>query len=337
MAEYGLTNTEMVAYLGLPSTIIDDLRTAQGTKFTQTANQFIEALVNKIVYQTVANWSFENPFKKYDSFPITYGDTIENIATELPEGYKFNPDATNPFAKAKPSVKVLYATINYELQYKVTIEDSLLRRAVLSEYGFMSIVNKFIADLTKAMSMDEYFAQIATFSTEGMYANGYETLTLPAGATAEQKGSIVAHKIVDVVGDFALPGSDNNALKYKNVSSKGDILLVIKQSLLNTINLDYLAGVYNLSKVDLLNNIIPVKEFLVEQKGTDGTITKVGEDLDFIIIDTKGFDNHVALQDSGMIYNPEGKYTNHYTNLWKIISFKQFYNARAYKITEAQG
>ena len=52
-----------------------------------------------------------------------------------------------------------------------------------------------------------------------------------------------------------------------------------------------------------------------------------------MVIDTKGFDNHVALEDGGMIYNPKGKYTNHFYNLWKIISFKYFYNARAFKLS----
>ena len=54
-----------------------------------------------------------------------------------------------------------------------------------------------------------------------------------------------------------------------------------------------------------------------------------------MIVDTRGFDNHVALQDNGMIYNPKGKYTNHFMNLWKIISFKRFYNAIAKKIVVA--
>ena len=326
MATSGLTNTQIVKALELPDTIITQLQTAQGKTFEAVSNQFLEALFNKVVYQTVASLDFTNPFKAYDSFPINYGDTIENIFVELPKGYKFNKDATDPFTKVKPSIKTLYATINYEMQYETTIEDALLRRACLNEYGFMNLIETILGNLTKAMSIDEYFATIGMLNNASIYADGFETLN--RGATDKETAEIVTKKIIDVSTDFGLPGEDNNAYKTLNVSSFDNTLLIIKQSLLNSINLDYLAGVYNLSKVELLKRIITVKSFKVKKQDE----TEVGEDLDFIILDTKGFDNHTALQDGGMIYNPKGKYTNHFTNLWKIISYKYFYNARAFKL-----
>ena len=129
-----------------------------------------------------------------------------------------------------------------------------------------------------------------------------------------------------------LPKKTNNKTGVMNATPINDILLIIKVDLLNSINLDYLAGVYNLSKVDLIKNIIAVDSFKVEITGTSGTSTMNGTDIDFVILDSKGFDNHVALEDGGLIYNPKGKYTNHFYNLWKIISFKQFYNARAFQL-----
>ena len=112
-------------------------------------------------------------------------------------------------------------------------------------------------------------------------------------------------------------------------SNVDDILLVIRRDLYNRINLDYLTGVFNLSKVDLIKKIMVVEDFRV--KGADGTVN--GEDLGFIILDTKCFDNHIALEDGGTIHNPKGKYTNHFMNLWEVISFKYFYNAVAYKVS----
>ena len=151
------------------------------------------------------------------------------------------------------------------------------------------------------------------------------------GATDGETASIITKTIVDTYNDMALPSKDNNAYKTLNASNKSNIVLVIKQKLLNDINLDYLKGVFNLEKVDLVKNIIPVKTF----QTTNEQGTPVGDDIDFVIFDTKAFDNHVALQDGGMIYNPKGKYTNHYTNLWKVFGFKYFYNAKAFKLVNA--
>lgn len=329
MANNGLTNAELVSFLDLPSDIITKLQTEQGDTWTATANQFLTALYNKVLYQTVSSMDFANPFKKYDSFPINFGDTVENIFVELPKGYTFNKDATDPFTKVAPSVKTLYASINYELQYETTVQDSLLRRACLSEYGFMNLIDTIVGSLAKSMSLDEYSATIAMLNNADIYANGFESVT--RGSTDSETASIITKKIVNTVSHMKLPEKTNNKIGITQTSKPEDLLLVIKADLLDSINLDYLEGVYNLSKVDLLKNIIPVGSFQVED--ADGT--KKGEDIDFVIVDTKGFDNHVALQDGGMIYNPKGKYTNHFYNLWKIVSYKYFYNARAFKLADA--
>ena len=328
MTQTRITNEQVVKALELPSTIISDLQTAQGSQFQAVANQFLEALFNKVIYQTVDSMDFSNPFKRYDSFPISFGDTIENIFVEMPKGYKFDKDATDPFAKAKPSVKTLYATINYEMQYETTIEDSLLRRATLNEYGFMNLIETILSSLSKSMNIDEYFATLTMLNNANLFANGIETYT--SGATDEETAKIITKKIIDVATNMQLPNTKNNKLKTLNSTANNRLLLVIKQDILNSINLDYLTGVFNLDKVDLIKNIIPVETF--QYKDGESEVLK-GEDISFMIIDTKGFDNHVALQDGGMIYNPKGKYTNHFYNLWKIISYKYFYNARAFKVS----
>ena len=336
-----MTNSEVVEYAGLPESIINDLATQQGTTWQATANQFLQALVNKIVYQKVDKFGWENPFKKYDSFPVNYGDTIENIFVPSAKGHRFNKDATDPFTKTKHDVKTLYATINYEMQYPATIEDALLRRAALNEYGFMNIINSILESLTTGKNLDEYFATIRCLNNPEIFGNStgdvgskeFETLDLTDLQTDAEKASAVAHKIVDDYTSFTLPNTNRNALKVMNASKKSDILLIIKKDLLNAINLDYLTGVFNLEKVDIVKNILEVEDFRVEYVDEETEEVKVaGEDLGYMIIDTRGFDNHVCLQDGGLIYNPKGKYTNHFLNLWKIISFKYYMNARAYKV-----
>ena len=329
----GLTNSELIEYLELPEDILESLGTAQGDSYTAAANQFLSALVNKIVMQSVDSASFENPFKKYDGRPIKYGDTIENIFVEMPKGYKYDKDATDPFTRVNPSVKALYATINYEMQYETTVYDSLLRRAALSEYGFMNLIDTILAQLRKSMNIDEYFATIRMLNNEDLYADGFETIERVPG-DASKTAAAVAERIVNVTSAFQHPMTANNKAHVMNVTAPSDVLLIIKYDLLNSINLDYLTGVFNLSKVELIKNIVTVDSFQVATDDEEDVDGLVGEDIDFVLLDTRGFDNHVALEDGGMIYNPKGKYTNHFMNLWKIISYKYFHNARAFKLVD---
>lgn len=339
-----MTNLELVKYMGLPEDILDALGTAQGQEWQTKSNEFLSALVNKIVYQTVDNFGWDNPFKKFDSFPVNYGDTIENVYVEVPEGYEFDKDATDPFTKKENLVKVLYATINYEMQYQATIQDTLLRRAVLTEYGLINLVNSILASLTTAKNVDEYFATIRMLNNPELYGNSTGAGTaldpkafavLELSGTDANKAKQIADKIVDVASSFALPSKAHNALGIMNASNPENIMLIIKRELLNKVNLDYLTGVFNLNKVELIKNIMTVETFQVAKTENNEEVL-VGEDIGFVILDTKCFDNHVALQDGGLIYNPKGKYTNHFLNLWKIISFKYFYNAYAFKVQDAE-
>ena len=337
-----LTNSEILALADLPESIVEDLRTAQGSQFEAVSNTFLEAIFNKIIYQRVHRMEFANPFAKYEGFPIEYGIGIENLWVEPAKGYKFNPDATNPFAKKKPSAQALYAVLNYDLQYKVTIEDAILRKAAVSQYGFASLVEACIGSLYQGMKLDEYFAQLIVLNNEDIYAGGFTEITKEADPSAMAKK--LAETIVDTVSHFQLPTKTDNAAGVMNNSSKDSIMLVIKYDLLNKINLDYLTGVFNLKKVDMITNIVPVESFQVEVTDANGDVVTdvddepmvAGEDIDFVIIDTDGLDNHKALQDGGMIYNPEGKYTNHYYNNWGIRSFKTWFNAKAFKLVDAE-
>lgn len=331
MANNGLKNIELVEFLGLPTEIITDLQVQQGESFKATSNEFLNALFNKVVYQQVEKMDFVNPFKKYDSYPINYGDTIENIYVELPTGYQYDKDAVNPFDRVNPSVKALYASINYQMQYETTIYDAELRKATFSEYGFMNLIDSILSALSTSKVVDEYKSTLTMLNNEAIMANGVEEIDTTTLTTDEEKAKLIASTIVDVATEYELPSSVNNKAHVETITPKERVLLVIKRSVLNSINLDYLAGVFNLDKVDLIKNIIQVESFQV--KNTEGQVT--GDDIDFMILDTKGFDNHVALEDGGMIYNPKGKYTNHFYNLWKIISFKYFYNCRGFKIKSA--
>ena len=331
------TTADWLEYLELPKSVIDGIQSKEASTYSANANQFLSALVNKILYQTVDGYDFKNPFAKFDSFDIEYGDTIENVWVEPVEGYDYDPDNTNPFGQAKPGVTVMYAQINSERQYKVTINDAYLRRAVLSAAGITRLVGEILSQLPKAADRDNYFLTMACLQNEDIYYDGFEEVE--KADTAEETAKKVTETIIDAVSGFESLNTVFNAAGVLNPTPKSDALLIIKRTVYNSINLDYLTGVFNLEKVDLIKNIIVLDDLRYVQL-TPGVapspdVTSVeGEDLDFIVLDSRGFDNHMALQDGGLIYNPQGKYTNHFYNVWRITAFRHNYNARAFKLVE---
>ena len=337
-----LSNSQVIEAIGIDETVIEDLKTVQGTTFGARANQFLTALVNKIIYQRVADLDFTNPFAKFDSFPITYGDSIENIFVQTIRGHKYDPNNTNPFEKFVPNVTAHYVSINFEMQYIITIQDVLIRRACLNEYGMSNLIERILKSMRTTMEVDEYLATLYMLNNPLIYANStqttdphdtFATIDLSQDATDADKAQHIAKTMIEKYKDMTLPSPDNNVAGVMTSSPRDRLLVICKQSIVNMINLDYLAGVYNLNKVELLTSIIEVRDFRVvvnDYSGETVVSSEDGEDVAFVIVDTDGFDNHRALEDGGMIYNPRGKYTNHFLNNFKILSYRPDYQAAAY-------
>lgn len=334
--------------LGLPQSIVDDIMSNESDVYVPAMNRYLTAVVNKISRTIIENATIFNPFKRFTGFDIEYGDTVENIFVDVPTGYKYNPQQTDPFKINKPTVYSLYVTINDERQYFVTVYLQDVRRAVKSQAGYNALVDKIVASLGKAAEMDDYFAVIALLNNADMYENSSvvgSTNTIETvnthGLTAKQVAEKVT-KLIVKAKDMTLPTSTANVKGVLNPSSREDLVLIIKHELLESIDLDFLSGVYNLSKVDLLKNIIEVEDFKykVNTYGADG-ITVIssqtkGDGLDFAIVDSRGFDFHKALDDSGYIYNPANKASNYFLNDWNMWGFKTWHNARAYKLVDVQ-
>lgn len=332
-----LSNSEVLKLLDLPNELLEDLASKESSTFTPAKNQVIDAIINKIVYQTVDSFGFENPFKKFDGRRLEFGDTIENVFVETPKGYTFNKDATDPFTKFVTNVKVLYANINYERQYGATIEDAMFRRAVLNQYGLSDLIGNILKQLSTSKNLEEYQATLGMLNTPDLYGNSvvvdegletehkeFEKLNI-YGLDETQVAKAITSKIKDITTSFKQPSRNHNAFKVMNTSRPDGITLVIKRVIKNSIDLDFLTGVFNLDKVGINAKIIEVEDF--RQYDDDGNV--FGDDIAFAVIDDRCWDNHVALEDGGLIYNPKGKYTNHFMNLWKVMGFKYFYNAEA--------
>ena len=177
-------------------------------------------------------------------------------------------------------------------------------------------------------------------NNEDLYAGGFTEIDVTGDATDTDKYRHIATVMIETYKDMLLPSPDHNVRGVLNVSKKSNLIVVAKQSIINHIDLDYLAGVYNLSKVDLLSSVIEVRDFRVVVNDVDENpivSSEEGADIAFLILDTTGFDNHKALEDSGMIYNPKGKYTNHFLNNWRILSFRTDCQAAAFVLKTEVG
>ena len=331
MAKTLLSNSEVLSVLGLPDTVITELQSNDSDTYEPAANKFLTGLINKITKQQVSVMHFTNPFTVFDKDPLQFGDTIENIRIDVAKGVPYDSTSDDPFERAKPSATAKYCTENFKYQWQTTIEDKELKKACLTSNGFMQISDGLKEGLRTGRELDEYDAQVAFLNNASLYADGIETLTV-SDKTETERGKAITKKLASVINDMLLPSSDNNAAKVREVSAFSDLYVIIKQEIVDDINFDYLAGVYNLDKVEVAKHFVKVRSFQTIKNDTSDTPSVTGEDIAFAVLDKRGFDNHVLVDIDTNIYNPRKHYTNFFSTLWKIFNFRTDYNARAFKL-----
>ncbi len=281
--------------------------------YAPAKNAILTALYNKIALTIISSMNFDNPFARFRKADINYGDTLEDIFVDIPKGYDYNSKDENPFKQSTPDVKALYSVINKQLQYEQTIHDAEFRRALRSPYGLETLVSTIVNTLTTASEVDDFLIAKEILKQKEIYGMvvylGAET------GTASTDGKTLLDAIKNVGSGMRFPSTSYNQQQVTQVTPMSRQVLIIKAGYKNIIDLDVLAGLYNLSKADITQQMIEIDTF-----GDDDKVVACLIDEDFLQF-------HYALQDGGLIYNPKALATNHFWNSWSINTASLFRNA----------
>ena len=96
-------------------------------------NEFMNVLVQRIVYTQVEMKLFRNPLRVLEGDRIPLGSIGQEIHVNPAKGRKFDvDDFAGLLARYEADVKVQYHKLNSDLQYPVTITRAKLKDAFLS-------------------------------------------------------------------------------------------------------------------------------------------------------------------------------------------------------------
>ena len=280
-------------------------------------NSLLEALYNKIALTIIDSMEFDNPFDRFRRADINYGDTLEDIFVDIPEGYEYNAKDENPFAQVQPDVKALYHTLNKQLQYEQTIHDPEFRRALRSPYGLDSLVTRIVNSLRTASKVDDFLIGKQILSDESVYGKVVYLGTKTGNNATDGKHLLEAIKTAG--SGMKFPSREFNQQGVMDNTPMARQVLFITSQYKNIIDLDVLAGLYNLNKADITQLIIELDDF------------NENETMACALVDERFLNFHYALQDGGLIYNPKALATNHFWNSWSINTASLFKNAVMFK------
>lgn len=308
------------------------------------ANQFINALVNRITLVRVQSATFNNPYAILKKGYLEFGETVEDIFVQIANvvDYSAEKAGSREFKRTIPDVKSAFHAMNWRVMYPVTIQDEDLRMAFTGAEGVQNLIAKCVESVYTAAEYDEFllfkYLLIKSISAGKLHPVGIGDGTdLKVSAKAFRGTSNV---IQFMSNEFNEAHVKTNTPKYRQI--------IFMDAMFNAeFDVDVLAGAFNMEKADFMGRLFLIdnwttfdnERFEVIRANSDGLEEVTSEELTLmagvkaVILDENFFQVYDNLNKMTENYVGSGLYWNYWYHTWKTISVSPFANAIVFALS----
>lgn len=310
------------------------------------ANQFINALVNRIAIVRVQSATFNNPYAILKKGYLEYGESVEDIFVSIAKAVDFNVEkaAKREFQRTIPDVRSAFHVMNWRVMYPVTIQDEDLRMAFLSLEGVQNLIAKIVDAVYTAAEYDEFllfkYLLIKAISHGKMLPTSIGTGADLSEAAVQFRGT--SNVLPFMSNNYNEAGVKNNTPKDRQV--------IFMDAVFNAkFDVNVLASAFNMEKADFMGRLFLIdnwtefdnERFDVIRENSDGIEEVTAEELALladvkaVILDDKWFqvyDNNNKFTEK---YVASGLYWNYFYHTWKTVSNSPFANAVVFVTSDA--
>lgn len=337
---------ELNGYNGVITNTTESIRAVGEyiTGYKARRNAFIDGLINRIGMVRLHYMLFNNPWSWAKQGKLEMGETIEQIWTDLAEVFPYDPkeSETRILKQAPPDVISAFHTVNYEEVYKVTVNYEKLKGAFLSVDGLVDFIEDIIGTLARTANVDEFMI-MKYLLAELLLAGKVYTQTLPA-ITRENSDEIITD-ITAVTNALQFPNTAYNMAHVSNTTPIDDLYIlesaranayVKVNSLAVAYNVDYVKFMGHVALFDSLGNFDWKRMNKIFSK--DKTYRQFSSDeiaelntIQFVAMDKRFLQIYDRLEEMGEPFiNGEGRFTNYFYHVWKVLSASPFHNCIAF-------
>jgi hypothetical protein len=302
------------------------------------ANQFINALVNRIAIVRVQSATFNNPYSILKKGYLEFGETVEDIFVSIAKAVDYTPEKASEreFKRTLPDIRSAFHTMNWRVMYPVTIQDEDLRQAFLSVDGVTDLIAKIVDSVYTAAEYDEFllfkYLLIKAISHGKMKPTAIESDTdLTASAVAFRSASNI----------LPFMSSEYNEANVKTNTPKSRQIIFMDAKFNAQYDVNVLASAFNMDKADFMGRLFLIdnwtdfdnERFDIIRANSDGIEEITSEELALlndvkaVLVDENWFqvyDNNNKFTEQ---YVASGLYWNYFYHVWKTVSSSPFANA----------
>ncbi len=302
------------------------------------ANQFINALINRIALVRVQSATFNNPYAVLKKGYLEYGETVEDIFVNIVKAVDFTPEKgeEREFKRNLPDVRSAFHVMNWRVMYPVTIQDEDLKQAFLSLNGVTDLIAKIVDMVYTSAEYDE-FLLFKYLLIKGITHGAMTPRRVDLGDGLND----TAVKFRGISNILPFMSSDFNQANVKTTTPK-DRQVIFMDAMFNAqFDVEVLASAFNMDKADFMGRLFLIDDwttfdnerFDIIRENSDGLEEVTSQELEAlqtvkaIIMDENWFqvyDNNNKFTEK---YIASGLYWNYFYHTWKTISYSPFANA----------
>lgn len=316
------------------------------TQYTPFYNEFVNGLVNRIIFTQIQKSSYSNPLAVFHRGGNPLGTDIQNVYTNpaSPKAYNMNSGAAGLFEDAPADTKIQYFRRNRQDKYKITIAREVLCGGFTTWEDLDGFIQSQIASVYSGMAIDEFNLCKKVFADAVKNHAIVTDETIDYVEDDEISAVMLAKKLRTLYGKFKFPSSNYN--KYQAVAvangdadatpavtwvEGNDVVTLIRSDVLSDLDMYVDAQAYNLDKAKLLGEVIEVDsfEYFAGNAGEykPGTLNTDLKDALAIICDRKAVQVFNNLTMAGDFFNPDDLKHHYYTHVWQTYALNLCANA----------
>ena len=305
--------------------------------YPSMANQFINALVNRIALVRVKSATFNNAYAQLKKGYLEFGETVEEVFVEIAKAREFSVEKAEAreFKRTLPDVRTAFHVMNWRAQYPVTIQDEDLRMAFQSINGVQDLIAKIIDSVYTAAEYDEYllfkYLMIKAISHGKMHP-----VSIGTGAMTD---AAVAFRGTSNMMTFLK--TQYNSAGVHTATPKADQYIFMDAMYNASYDVNVLASAFNMDKADFSGKLILIDDWTTfdnerfeEIRKNSDMIEEVTaeelallKDVKAVLADGEWFQVYDNITKFTEVYVSSGMYWNYNLNIWKTVSSSPFSNA----------
>lgn len=279
-------------------------------------NEFVDGLLNRVGLSYVRQHSWRNPLAAFKKRRLEYGSTVLEAQAKLLVGRSYDDSRETLLKVHRPEIAQCIHQVDYMMQYPYSVNHMELRRAAEGETGLNEFVAAIMDSAMTSAAWDEYKSMLellAWYDSElGMYK---KSMALPVDEATSKAFLQSLREYAGLLqfpsGKYMAQSTEIQSAGLSTWASPSDLVIITTPGVKAAIDVQALAGAFNISLAEIEQRIVLVDEMPMAD------VYAVLTTEDFFQVYDQAIEN-------GSFYNPETLNSNYYLTITAIHSVSPF-------------